>query len=39
MDLRNVRRAEMVEQNIPDATQKILQIEKELISAVGERKN
>ena len=38
MDLRDVRRAEMVEQNIPDATQKILQIEKELKSAVGERK-
>ena len=38
MDLRKVRRAEMVEQNIPNATQKILQIEKELISAVGDRK-
>ena len=38
MDLRKVRRAEMVEQNIPDATQKILRIEKELISAVGDKK-
>ena len=39
MDLRKVRRTEMVEQNIPDATQKILKIEKELISAVGDKKN
>ena len=38
MDLRKVRRAEMVEQHIPDATQKILQIEKELKSAVGDEK-
>ena len=38
MDLRKVRRAEMVEKNIPDATQKILRIEKELIYAVGDKK-
>ena len=38
MDLRKVRRAEMVEENIPDATQKFFGLKKELISAVGDEK-
>ena len=39
MDLRHIRRSEMVDKNIPDAKRKIIRIEKELMSLEGEEKN
>jgi arylsulfatase A-like enzyme len=38
MDLRKIRRSEMVENNIPDARKKIIRLERELISLKGEEK-
>ena len=39
MDLRKIRRAEMVDQNIPDAAEKVRRIKQELISADGYKKD
>ena len=38
MDLRKIRRSEMVDNNIPDARKKIIRLEKELMSLEGEKK-
>ena len=38
MDLRKIRRSEMVDNNIPDTRKRIIKLEKELLSLKGEKK-